>query len=207
MNRTIPSNNHAPQNGHAQDTRGESHSSGKTRPWRVSLPQIFALFLVISLFTLSHQLHGEEPVMVEGVKTLNSLLDQCYQEVLKTEDGKHSVTVTIIPHDVFGDLLVKVADGELNMKGLFDVAEFHAKEKQNRWELAFPLAGTFSQDGSIARRDGLMQQPLHLPSEGSAMHARRNAKPSQMQQNPHEPAEADSMDDPACNPIGTKSHG
>ena len=79
MNRTIPSNNHAPQNGHAQDTRGESHSSGKTRPWRVSLPQIFALFLVISLFTLSHQLHGEEPVMVEGGKTLNSLLDQCYR--------------------------------------------------------------------------------------------------------------------------------
>jgi len=206
MNRTIPPNNHAPQYGHAQDTRGESHSSCKTRPWRVSLPQIFALFLVISLFTLLHQLHGEEPVMVEGGKTLNSLLDQCYQEVLKTESG-NSVTVTIIPHDVFGDLLVKVADGELNMKGLFDVAEFHAKEKQNRWELAFPLAGTFSQDGSIARRDGLMQQPLHLPSEGSAMHARRNAKPSQIKQNPHESTEADSMDDPACNPIGTKSHG
>lgn len=144
--------------------------------------------------------------MVEGGKTLNSLLDQCYQEVLKTECG-HSVTVTIIPHDVFGDLLVKAADGEFNMKGLFDMAEFHAKEKQDRWELAFPLAGTFSQDGSIARRDGLMQQPLHLPSEGSAMHARRNAKPSQIKQNPHESTEADSMDDPACNPIGTKSHG
>ena len=144
--------------------------------------------------------------MFEGGKTLNSLLDQCYQEVLKTECG-HSVTVTIIPHDVFGDLLVKAADGELNMKGLFDKAEFHAKEKQDRWELAFPLAGTFSQDVSIAQRDGLMQQPLHLPSEGSAMHAKRNAKPAQIEQNPHEPAEADSMDDPACNPIGTKIHG
>ncbi len=206
MNRTIRSNNHAPQNGHAQDTRGESHSSGKTRPWRGSLPQIFALILAISLFTLLHQLHGEEPVMVEGGKTLNNLLDQCYQEVLKTESGK-SVTVTIIPHDVFGDLLVKAADGELNMKDLFDKAEFHAKEKQDRWELAFPLAGTFSQDVSIAQRDGLMQQPLHLPSEGSAMHAKRNAKPAQIEQNPHESTEADSMDDPACNPIETKSHG
>jgi hypothetical protein len=207
MNRTIPCDNQDPHNGHAQDTRGESNSSGKTRPWSGSLPQICALILAISLFILPHQLVGEEPVMVKGGKTLNSLLDQSYQEVLKTEDGKHSVTVTIIPHDVFGDLLVKAADGELNMKDLFDKAEFQAKEKQDRWELAFPLAGTFSQDGSIAQRDGRMQRPQHLPSEGSAMHARRNAKPALIERSPHESTKADSMDDPACYPMGTKSHG